>query len=134
MSHRHSTKTIHNPIAISERKRTWYAVEWLVKGSDNRPGKTLEERLAREMIAVAQRDPNSTALRKKEELHKMAMINRYVSSLFVSNPASIYIFVGATFPNGATSSALYVESLTYISRAPRHCPLYLISTLTFPLV
>lgn len=76
VSQRHSTKTIYTPVAISERKRTWYAVEWLLNASATRAGKTLEERLAREMLGVLQGE--SGALTKKKELHTMALVNRYV--------------------------------------------------------
>ena len=78
MSHRQSTKTIHKPIAISERKRTWYAVEWLLQAAEAQPGQRLEERLARAMIDILRDGSNSVALKKKRELHNLAMVNRCV--------------------------------------------------------
>lgn len=62
------------PVALGEKERTRYAVEWILKASKSKSGQTLEERLAREMISVIQ--GNSEALKKKEEVHKQAMANR----------------------------------------------------------
>jgi len=53
-------------------------VRWILEASDSKPGKTLEERLAREVIAVI--EGNSKALAKKMELHRFAMVNRYAST------------------------------------------------------
>lgn len=77
-----AVKTGIYPQALSERKRTWFAVEWLVSASNNQPGRTMGERLAREMIAAV--NGSSKALNKKEEVHKLAMVNRYAHSLFFS--------------------------------------------------
>jgi hypothetical protein len=62
---------------LGEKQRTRFAVKWILEACDSKPGKTLEERLAREVIAVL--EGNSRALAKKLELHRTAMINRYVS-------------------------------------------------------
>ncbi|EIN08139.1 ribosomal protein S7 [Punctularia strigosozonata HHB-11173 SS5] len=67
-------KTVHTPVALSERQRTHYGLKWMLKGSDHRPGMYVGERFAREVIAVLQGD--STALAKKLEIHKTAMTNR----------------------------------------------------------
>lgn len=53
-------------------------MQWILEACDSKPGKTLEERLAREVIAVL--EGNSKALAKKTELHRFAMVNRYVST------------------------------------------------------
>ena len=76
--HRHGAKNVHKPIALGEKQRTRFAVQWILEASDTKPGKTLEERLAREVIAVL--EGNSKALAKKMELHRVAMVNRYVST------------------------------------------------------
>ncbi len=78
MSHTHGGKIISRPIALSEKQRTRYAVKWILKASDNRPGQTLEERLAREIIATIQ--GTSSVLVEKERAHTFAMVNRYVSA------------------------------------------------------
>ena len=76
LSHRHGSKNVHKPVALGEKQRTRFAVQWILEASNKKPGKTLEERLAREIIAVL--EGNSKALAKKTELHKFAMVNRYV--------------------------------------------------------
>ena len=75
LTHRHGAKNVHKPIALGEKQRTRFAVQWILEASDSKPGKTLEERLAREVIAVL--EGNSKALAKKMELHRVAMVNRY---------------------------------------------------------
>lgn len=74
-----AVKTGIYPQALSERKRTWFAIEWLVHASNNQQGRTMEERLAREMIAAV--NGTSKAISKKEEVHKLAMVNRCAHSL-----------------------------------------------------
>ena len=78
LSHRHGAKNVHKPVALGEKQRTRFAVQWILEACDSKPGKTLEERLAREVIAVL--EGNSKALAKKTELHRFAMVNRYVSA------------------------------------------------------
>ena len=50
----------------------------MLKESTVRGGRTVEERLAREIVLVL--NGTSGALRTKSELHKNAMINRYACS------------------------------------------------------
>jgi len=76
LSHRHGAKNVHKPVALGEKQRTRFAVQWILEACDSKPGKRLEERLAREIIAVL--EGNSGALAKKKELHRFAMVNRYV--------------------------------------------------------
>ena len=78
LTHRHGAKNVHKPVALGEKQRTRFAVQWILEASDSKPGKTLEERLAREVIAVL--EGNSKALAKRMELHRFAMVNRYVST------------------------------------------------------
>ncbi|KDQ50276.1 hypothetical protein JAAARDRAFT_186406 [Jaapia argillacea MUCL 33604] len=68
------SKRVHTPVALSEKQRTRFGVEWILKASESKSGRTLEERLAREMVAVVQ--GTSDALKKKEEAHKFGMVNR----------------------------------------------------------
>lgn len=76
MSHTHGGKIVSRPIALSEKQRTRYAVKWILKASENRMGQTLEERLAREIIATIQ--GTSSVLAEKERAHTFAMVNRCV--------------------------------------------------------
>jgi len=79
MSHTHGGKIVSRPIALSEKQRTRYALKWILKACDNRPGQTLEERLAREIIATVQ--GTSSVLIEKERVHTFAMVNRYAFEL-----------------------------------------------------
>ncbi|EJD02360.1 ribosomal protein S7 [Fomitiporia mediterranea MF3/22] len=72
--HRHSTKDVQIPIALNEKQQVRYAVKWMLKASDFRGGRTVEERLAREIVQVL--SGSSTALRQKETLHQLATVNR----------------------------------------------------------
>jgi small subunit ribosomal protein S7 len=74
MMHRQGAKNIARPIALGEKQRTRFAVKWILEASEKQKGKTAEERLAREIIAISQ--GNSDALKKKMEAHRFAMVNR----------------------------------------------------------
>jgi small subunit ribosomal protein S7 len=78
LAHRRGTKTVYKPIALGEKQRVRFALQWILKASDSKAGQTLEERLAREFIAVIQ--GKSTAITRKEEVHQFAMVNRCVVS------------------------------------------------------
>lgn len=89
LSHRYGSKNVFKPVALSEKHRTRFAVKWILEASDSKPGKTLEERLAREVIAVI--EGNSKALAKKAELHRIAMVNRYVSQLYLLSVVKLFL-------------------------------------------
>ncbi|KAF8638902.1 hypothetical protein AX17_001953 [Amanita inopinata Kibby_2008] len=67
-------KSIPTPLPLSEKQRTRYAIQWILQASNAKPGRTLEERLARELIAVVK--GQSSALEEKMRLHRTAMVNR----------------------------------------------------------
>ncbi|EKM56520.1 uncharacterized protein PHACADRAFT_253696 [Phanerochaete carnosa HHB-10118-sp] len=74
----HGTKRLFKPIALGEKQRTRYAIQWILESSNKRPEHKLEERLAREMIDIIQcTDPKENdTLKKKLEVHTLAMRNR----------------------------------------------------------
>ncbi|KAL0578144.1 hypothetical protein V5O48_003849 [Marasmius crinis-equi] len=76
IGHKHSTKMIYKPIPLSEKQGAWWAMKWLLEQTRNsrQGGPTIAERLAREIILVI-RDESET-LKKKEQYHKTAMMNR----------------------------------------------------------
>lgn len=76
MSHSQGGKIVSRPTALSEKQRARYAMKWILKASENRQGQTLEERLAREIIATIQ--GTSSVLVEKERVHTFAMVNRCV--------------------------------------------------------
>ena len=48
----------------------------MLKASETRGGRTVEERLAREIVLVL--NGSSASLKQKEAQHSLAMVNRYV--------------------------------------------------------
>ncbi|KAJ7190235.1 ribosomal protein S7 domain-containing protein [Mycena pura] len=83
----HGAKVVHTPMALSEKQRTHSGIKWLLDACKTRAGRRLEERLAREIVDVVQRvyaardkradDVQWTgALGKKQEAHRLAMVNR----------------------------------------------------------
>lgn len=78
VNNRMGAKSVPTPLPLSEKQRTRCAVKWILKASNNKPGRTLEERLARELVAVVR--GQSAALEEKLRVHKSAMINRSVFS------------------------------------------------------
>jgi small subunit ribosomal protein S7 len=76
MTHKHGTKNVSKPIPLGEKQRTRHAVKWILEACEKKMGRTLEERLAREMVAIIRGE--SEALRKKEEIHRFAMVNRCI--------------------------------------------------------
>lgn len=84
LSHRHGAKNVAKPVPLGEKQRTRFALRWIIKASDSKSGQTLEERLAREIIAVV--DGTSGVLREKAELHRHAMVNRYLVLIHLVRP------------------------------------------------
>ncbi|KAF8162695.1 ribosomal protein S7 domain-containing protein [Crassisporium funariophilum] len=76
LTYKQGGKAIPRPVALSERQRTRAGITWILKSSDAKPGRTLAERLAREMISVIKGD--SKALENKVKQHQFAMVNRGV--------------------------------------------------------
>ena len=74
--HRHSAKDIQIPVALTEKQQVRHAVKWMLKASETRGGRTVEERLAREIVLVL--NGSSASLKQKEAQHSLAMVNRYV--------------------------------------------------------
>lgn len=72
--HRKSTKNIQIPVALNEKQQVRCAVKWILKASESRGGRTVEERFAREVIQVL--NGSSDALKQKASVHTQAMINR----------------------------------------------------------
>jgi len=64
------------PLALSERQRTRIGIDWIVKAANRsgNSGRTLADRLAREILAVVK--GTSPVLANKVEMHKVAMQNR----------------------------------------------------------
>ena len=84
MRQKRGAKVLVKPIPLSEKQRMRKAIEWIwevvnVRSKYATTGKTLAERTAREMIKILNGD--SAVLRKKKEVHDMALANRCVHVL-----------------------------------------------------
>ena len=66
--------TYQVPVEIEPERRGALAMRWLVQAARNRPGRTMAERLASELLDAASNQGN--AIKKKEDTHKMAEANR----------------------------------------------------------
>lgn len=62
------------PIEVKPERRTTLGLRWLVNYSRNRGEKTMEQRLANEIIDAA--NNTGAAVKKREDTHKMAEANK----------------------------------------------------------
>ena len=62
------------PIEVKPERRTALALRWLVNYSRNRGEKTMQERLAAEIIDAS--NNTGAAVKKREDTHKMAEANK----------------------------------------------------------
>ncbi|KAF9234228.1 ribosomal protein S7 domain-containing protein [Melanogaster broomeanus] len=74
LSNRMVAKMAYIPTPVTEKQRVHDGVKAIIAASASRPGKTVDVRLAREMIGVVQGE--SKALEEKMRIHKLAMLNR----------------------------------------------------------
>ena len=65
------------PVEVRPERRTALAMRWLISFARARGEKTMEERLAAELILASRNEGN--AIKKKEDTHKMAEANRAFS-------------------------------------------------------
>ena len=66
--------TYQVPIEISEARRMALAMRWIIGYSKSRKGQTMADRLAAELLAAANND--GSAVKKKEDTHRMAEANK----------------------------------------------------------
>jgi small subunit ribosomal protein S7 len=66
--------TYQVPVEVAAERRTSLAMRWLLAAARSRPGKSMPEKLAGELMDAA--NNSGTAIRKREETHKMAEANR----------------------------------------------------------
>jgi len=66
--------TYQVPIEVSLHRSTSLAIRWLVRHARERGGKSMEEKLAAEIIDAG--NNRGGAVKKKEDTHKMAEANR----------------------------------------------------------
>ncbi len=66
--------TYQVPIEISPRRASSLAMRWLVSYSRSRPGKSMREKLANEIIDAA--NERGESVKKREDTHRMADANK----------------------------------------------------------
>ena len=66
--------TYRVPVEVRGERGTSLAIRWLVKSARGRKGMPMAEKLAEEIVAAAQ--GQGGAIKKREEIHKMAEANR----------------------------------------------------------
>ncbi|MFQ5455136.1 MAG: 30S ribosomal protein S7 [Nitrospirota bacterium] len=62
------------PVDIRPARKTALALRWIIKYAGNRSGKSMEEKLASELIDASHR--TGGAVKKREETHRMAEANK----------------------------------------------------------
>ena len=69
--------TYQVPVEVRPERREALAIRWLITASRNRNENTMEERLAAELMDAA--NNRGTAVKKREDTHKMAEANKAFS-------------------------------------------------------
>jgi len=66
--------TYQVPVEVSNDRKKALAMRWLIAGAKGRGGRPMSDRLAEEFLAASKGEGG--AVRKKEEVHRMAEANR----------------------------------------------------------
>ncbi len=66
--------TYQVPVEVRQDRRAALAIRWILAAARTRPGKTMAEKLAAELMDAA--NNTGAAIRKREETHRMAEANR----------------------------------------------------------
>ena len=69
--------TYQVPMEVSAERRTTLAIRWILSAARDRSGKSFPDKLASELIDAT--NETGTAIRKRDEAHKMAEANRAFS-------------------------------------------------------
>ena len=73
-SRRVGGSTYQVPVEVRPERRTSLSMRWIVGFARKRPEKTMQERLAAELILASKGEGNT--IKKKEDTHRMAEANR----------------------------------------------------------
>ena len=69
--------TYQVPMEVSSARRTTLALRWILSAAHERAGKSFPDKLASELIDAS--NETGSAIRKRDETHKMAEANRAFS-------------------------------------------------------
>jgi len=79
VSQKQRNKNILVPRPLNAKQRTGQGLRWIVQISEKRQEFKFEQRLAKEIVAIV--NDASDVLKKKEEVHKLALANRANASV-----------------------------------------------------
>ena len=66
--------TYQVPREVKNERRVALAIRWIIQAAKAKKGKPMEEKLSQELISAA--DNKGAAVKKKEDIHRMAEANR----------------------------------------------------------
>ncbi len=66
--------TYQVPMEVRPARRTALAIRWIIEAARDRPGRSMKEKLAKELIAASKKE--GAAFKKREDTHRMAEANR----------------------------------------------------------
>jgi small subunit ribosomal protein S7 len=66
--------TYQVPVEVRPERKMSLAVRWLIQAARNRPGKTMSEKLANELLDAA--NNTGATVKRREDTHRMAEANR----------------------------------------------------------
>ena len=64
------------PREVRVERRTYLSMKWIIDAARAKKGKPMAEKLAQEIILASKNDPQSEAVKKRENVHKMAEANK----------------------------------------------------------
>lgn len=73
-SRRVGGSTYQVPVEVRPERQTALAIRWLIEFARKRPGKSMREKLANELIEASHN--RGGAIKKKEDVHRMAEANK----------------------------------------------------------
>lgn len=76
-SRRVGGSTFQVPIEVNPKRREGLGIRWIIRFAKSRNGKSMEEKLAAELLAASKGE--GAAVKKKEEVHRMADANKAFS-------------------------------------------------------
>ena len=66
--------TYQVPVEVRQERRTTLAIRWLIGFAKSREGKSMQEKLAAELMSAAKNEGG--AIKKREDMHRMAEANK----------------------------------------------------------
>lgn len=68
--------TYQVPVEVNPKRRLSLSIRWILDAARKRSGHGFKEKLAYELIDVADNNPKSAAIKKRDDTHKMAEANK----------------------------------------------------------